>query len=178
MKFTLILSIIISNLILFSFPIIGSETSVVSQLDLSRYQGQWFETARFPNFFQKKCQKNVKAHYRLLDKGFIEVINSCEQKNGKTKSVTGRAKQQGSDSTSKLEVSFFDILGWRPIWGDYWVLYIDADYKIAVIGDKNKKYGWILSRKTTLTKSQKDTSLAVLTKNGYDIQKLLFTTHD
>jgi len=177
-KLTQIFSAIISNLILFSLPLFGSDPSVVSQLDLARYQGQWFEIARFQNPFQNESEKNITARYRLLDNGFIEVINACKQTNGKVKSVTGLAKQQSSKSTSKLKVSFFDIFGWRPIWGDYWVLYIDTDYQVAVIGDRNKKYGWVLSRKTTLSQRQRDTALAVLNKNGYNSQKLLFAIHD
>ena len=174
----LIPKFIVSLFILLNIPIFATEPKVVSHLDLLKYQGQWFEIARFPNPFQKKCQKNVTARYRLLEDGFIEVINSCEQKGGAINSVTGLAKQQSPESTSKLGVSFFDIFGWRPVWGDYWVLDIDADYQVAVVGDQNRKYGWVLARNTSLSKIQTDRALSAFDKNGYDSQKLIFTAHD
>ena len=172
------LHIISTFLFFMGSPLIAIEPTVVPTVDLSRYHGQWFEIARFPNLFQKNCQKNVSATYRLLETGLIEVINSCDQKNGTITSVTGLARPQTPPSTSKLEVSFFSILGWRPVWGDYWVLYIDQEYQLAVVGDRKQKYGWILARKTAISKDQLATAMAVLNRNGYNSQNLEFTTHD
>jgi apolipoprotein D and lipocalin family protein len=156
----------------------ATEPQVVPELNLSKYQGKWFEIARFENPFQTKGQKNVFAKYTLLENGFIEVVNACVQENGTTASVKGLAKIQSPKSSAKLEVSFFDILGWRPVWGDYWVLYIDADYQIAVVGDRKQKYGWILSRSKSITETQAAIATETLDKNGYDSKKLRYTHHD
>lgn len=152
--------------------------NVVSELDLDKYKGKWYEVARFPNGFQKKCERNVSAEYRLLEKGLIEVVNSCVEKNGNINKIKGLAKKQKTGISSKLEVSFFDILGWRPIWGDYWVLYLDDSYQTAIVGDRNTKYGWILSRNKILLENQREKVLNVLTEQGYDIQQLIYTKHD
>lgn len=33
----------------------------ISSLDVPRYLGTWYEIAKFPNWFQKKCVGNTKA---------------------------------------------------------------------------------------------------------------------
>jgi apolipoprotein D and lipocalin family protein len=172
------IKIIISMFLAMGTTTYATEPQVVPELNLSKYQGKWFEIARFPNPFQTKCQKNVFATYSLLENGFIKVVNSCVQKNGTINFVNGLAKIQDPRSNAKLEVSFFDIFGWRPVWGDYWVLYIDADYQIAVIGDRKQKYGWILSRSNSINKVQATILTKTLDKNGYDSKKLLYTQHD
>jgi len=170
---------IVTLLLLFvAIPILAKPPITVEKLDLSRYQGKWFEMARFPNFFQKDCIKNVTAQYKILDTGFIEVINTCQGPDDSTSSVTGLAKTIDTESNAKLGVSFFDILGWRPIWGDYWVLYIDPEYQMAVVGDSQQKYGWILSRKKALPQEKLDLARAIFAKNGYDPTKIIYTTQD
>jgi len=153
----------------------AKEPTVVANLDLNKYQGTWYEIARFENPFQKICKKNASAQYRLLDNGFMEVLNSCVKQNGKTKQITGLARVQPGNTNAKLEVSFFSVLGYRPGWGDYWVLYVDDNYELAVVGDRKQKYGWVLSKQKTLTQAQKNKASEVLEKNGYSSKKLLFT---
>jgi apolipoprotein D and lipocalin family protein len=158
--------------------ITASAPDVVKSLNLKAYQGQWFEIARFSNLFQKKCKKNVTATYTLMENGYIEVINACAREDGQNESVKGIAKVVDTQTNAKLAVSFFDIFGWRPIWGDYWVLGLNKDYTVAVIGDPKRKYGWILSRTKKLSEEQLETALSVFDKNGYDSDTLLFTSHD
>ena len=48
---------------------------VVQQLDLERYVGEWYEIARYPNFFERMCVRDVTATYaRNLD-GTISVVS-------------------------------------------------------------------------------------------------------
>ena len=110
--------------------------SIATEFKLERYQGKWYEIARFKTHSQKKMLKNVTAEYQLIDNGMINVVNKCERKNDEQDIVTGLARIQDENDHSKLEVSFFDIFGWRPIWGDYWVLYVDPIYSWSVVGDR------------------------------------------
>ena len=47
---------------------------VVQSVDLNRYVGRWYEIARLPNSFQKKCADAVTANYTKRAGGKIEVI--------------------------------------------------------------------------------------------------------
>ncbi len=172
------LILIISLFLIESLFCIHSIFSIATEFKLERYQGKWYEIARFKNPFQKKCLKNVTAEYQLLDNGMINVVNKCERKNDERDIVTGLARIQDENDHSKLEVSFFDIFGWRPIWGDYWVLYVDPIYSWSVVGDRKRQYGWILSRNPTLSSSNLDRAKLILDKNGYDSTALLITNND
>lgn len=147
--------------------------SAVSDLDLNRYQGTWYEVARMPNRFQKSCFQAAVARYQRLDSGRLSVENQCETANGKRKTARGIARQPDPNQPGKLAVSFFSILGIRPIWGAYWVLDIDVNYEVAVVGDAKQKYAWILSRTPTLSKDRMQDAMAVLTRNGYDTRAVI-----
>jgi apolipoprotein D and lipocalin family protein len=56
----------------------------VAFVDLNRYAGDWFEIARFPNRFQRKCVGEVRASYARRADGRIDVVNRCRTANGQT----------------------------------------------------------------------------------------------
>lgn len=143
-------------------------TTTVSNLDVNRFMGSWYEIARYEHSFEKGMT-HVKANYSLLPDGTIRVINSGI-KNGKKKEIEGKArKKKGSNSNSKLEVSFF-------LWfySDYFVFELDDNYQYAVIGSSSDKYLWILSRTPQLPQSTINDLLIKIKKRGYDTSKLYF----
>lgn len=143
-------------------------TTTVSNLDVNRFMGSWYEIARYEHSFEKGMT-HVKASYSLLPDGTIRVLNSG-MKNGKKKEIEGKArKKKGSNSNSKLEVSFF-------LWfySDYFVFELDENYQYAVIGSSSDKYLWILSRTPQLPQSTINDLLVKIKKRGYDTSKLYF----
>lgn len=143
-------------------------TTTVSNLDVNRFMGSWYEIARYEHSFEKGMT-HVKANYSLLPDGTIRVLNSG-MKNGKKKEIEGKArKKKSGDSNSKLEVSFF-------LWfySDYFVFELDDNYQYAVIGSTSDKYLWILSRTPQLPQSIINDLLVKIKKRGYDTSKLYF----
>lgn len=67
------------------------DNSPVSQFDLSKYLGTWYEIARFDHSFERGMD-NVIAEYLLREDGKIDVVNSG-WKDGKFKVADGKAKQ-------------------------------------------------------------------------------------
>lgn len=143
-------------------------TTTVSNLDVNRFMGSWYEIARYEHSFEKGMT-HVKANYSLLPDGTIRVLNSG-MKSGKKKEIEGKArKKKDSNSNSKLEVSFF-------LWfySDYFVFELDDNYQYAVIGSSSDKYLWILSRTPQLPQSTINDLLIKIKKRGYDTSKLYF----
>jgi len=140
----------------------------VPAVDLSRYVGLWYETARIPNRFQDQCARNTTAEYALRSDGRIDVTNRCEVASGETDAAQGVARVVDTESNAKLEVSFVEFWGWRPFWGDYWILGLADDYSWAVIGTPNRKYGWVLSRSPRMDERTAAEVAAILRANGYD----------
>jgi len=141
---------------------------VVGAFDLSRYMGKWYEIARFPNLFERGCV-GVTAEYSVRDDGKVRVVNSCRKEtlDGVIDKIEGEATVV---DTGKLSVTF---VPWLPFAkGDYWVLYLDPGYNIAVVGEPKGKTGWILARKSSISADQLAAAKAALVKNGYDVSKL------
>ncbi|MBI9030562.1 lipocalin family protein [bacterium] len=173
LKFLLICLIIGSTLL-----VSGKEPLPVANVDLIQYQGTWYEIAKLPNWFQKKCVKNTTASYQLKEDGHISVINRCVEKDGDINSVEGMARIVDPKTNAKLEVSFARFLWSNWFWGAYWVIGLADDYSWAIVGGPNHKYAWILAREKKLDDSTLDQIFGILKDQGYDPNKFEFTVQD
>ena len=147
------------------------DNSTTPTLDIRRFMGRWYEIARYEHRFEKGMT-HVSATYTLSGNGKIEVLNEG-LKEGKHKQIKGRAKQPNPQDPGKLKVSFF-------LWfySDYYVLYIDPEYRYLLVGSSSDKYLWIMSREKSLVKETLDQLIDKLRMRGYDTDKLLFVAQD
>ena len=156
-----------------------SDTPVktIASLDVPRYLGTWYEIAKFPNWFQKKCVGNTKAVYSSRSDGNLRVLNSCKQADGETSEAEGTARQIGAKDSPKLEVRFAPAwLSFIPmVWGDYWVIDLDSQYQIAAVSDPKREYLWVLSRTPQLDPKVYDDLLRRLQAQQFDVRKLELT---
>ena len=145
--------------------------TTVKYVDLKKYVGLWYEVAKIPNSFQDQCIKNTTAKYTLTEDGEIKVTNSCIDEDGDLDEAKGIVRIVDKKSNAKLEVSFVSFLGWRPFWGDYWIIGLDDNYQWAIVGTPNRKYGWVLSRTPKLETQTMDKIFQILKDQGYDPRK-------
>jgi apolipoprotein D and lipocalin family protein len=153
---------------------------VVESVDLTRYAGKWYEVARLPNKFQRKCVSDVVAHYTLRPDSRINVLNQCRRADGKVDQAPGIARKAGNGSNNAvLEVRFAPaILSFLPaVWGDYWIIGLGPDYSWAVVGTPSREYLWILSRTPKMSTSAYEQSIEIAKGNGFDTGKLVTTAH-
>ncbi len=143
----------------------------IDTVDLARYAGTWYEIARIPNRFQKDCVGAATATYELREDGRIDVINRCVKADGKVKEARGIARWDEDGEGARLEVSFFSILGWRPVWGAYWILDLGDEYEYSLVGEGSRKYGWILSRTPEMAEDRLAELYRTLEAQGYDPAK-------
>ncbi|SEB95848.1 lipocalin family protein [Terriglobus roseus] len=140
----------------------------VDRVDLQRYLGRWYEIARIPNRFEKKCVRDVTAEYAMSGTE-ISVRNACTQADGSIKIAKGKAKVVDRTTGAKLKVTFF----W-PFYGDYWVIGLDPQYRWAIVGEPSRKYGWILSRTPALPADTLRTIHRQLEASGYRPSDLIY----
>lgn len=163
--------------------VIGAVSSAASQpaqlgtipsLDVQRYMGTWFEIAKYPNRFQKKCVSNTSADYSLQSNGKLRVHNRCLTEDGQTSEVIGEARQIGNSTSPKLQVRFAPSwLSFVPlVWGNYWVIDIDADYQLVAVSEPTREYLWVLSRTPEVNAKAYEELLARLESKGFDLKKL------
>lgn len=146
----------------------AGKPATVESVDINRYLGLWYEIAKIPNSFQRNCSLNTTATYKLREDGRIDVINRCTEKDGGINEAKGIAKVVDKKTNSKLEVSFVRIFGISLFWGDYWIIGLDKNYNYAVVGNPDRKYGWILSRTPKLSQDNLNEVFEILRKNGYN----------
>ncbi len=154
----------------------GTTPPTTMQVDLQRYQGTWYEQARLPMFFQRNCVQS-EAHYTLRADGRIDVSNRCKEKNGEWNEANGIAEPQVPGRTDRLWVRFdnwFSRLAPEMTKGEYWVLYHDADYQVALVGHPNREYLWLLSREPEINDSTRSKLLGIAREQGYDIGGLIW----
>jgi len=146
----------------------------VPSVDLSRYAGEWFEIARFPNRFQVQCAGEVRAEYRPRDDGRIDVVNSCRTADGKDTVARGIARVVDTKSSATLKVRFAPaLLSFLPfVWGDYWIIGLADDYRWAVVGSPDRNYLWVLSRTPSMPEPVYDAAIATARASGFDTSRL------
>lgn len=146
------------------------ELRVVDSVDLSRYVGTWYEIARLPNSFQKKCADSVTANYTLRADGKVDVVNRCRKPSGEYTTAKGKAKIVDKQTNAKLKVTFF----W-PFYGDYWILDLGQNYEYAVVGDPSRKYLWILSRTPRMDEGLYQQLLSRMAGRGFKTEMMIRT---
>jgi apolipoprotein D and lipocalin family protein len=147
----------------------------VNAVDLHRYQGTWYEIAKYPNRFQKGCVKS-KAEYELKENGTVAVLNTCILANGDLKSAKGVASVVDKTTNAKLKVRFFNWFSNLFPWltqGDYWILNLDEGYEHVIVGSPDRKYLWILARAEAMNEQTYGELLEVIKNIGFNPSKLI-----
>lgn len=142
------------------------DRTTVQTLDLKRYMGTWYEIARIENRFEQGMTA-VKAQYRLMDDGSVEVINTgtCPITNDRKVSV-GMA--HATSKPGQFKVSFMKVFS-----ADYNVLELDENYDWALVGSSSPTYLWVLSRRPSLSADVLENLRIRAQERGYDIEQLI-----
>jgi apolipoprotein D and lipocalin family protein len=150
----------------------------VPSVDLTKYQGKWFEIARLPNSFQRDCTGNVTATYNVQPNKQLGVLNECKEK-GRTepKKAEGWGRVVDPQTNSKLEVRFAPrALSWLPmVWGDYQIIALGDKYDYALVGTPDRKYLWVLSRTPRMDPALYQRLLDQAKSQGFDVSKMMKT---
>ena len=154
----------------YATPTVPLQTA--GRVELNRYIGKWYEIARYPNRFERDCERDVTADYSILADGDIRVLNSCVTAEGREKRAVGTARVVDKTTGAKLKVTFF----W-PFYGNYWVIQLGENYEYAVVGEPSRRYLWILSRSPLFPEERYQQVLSRLRTQGYEPSKLAKTRH-
>lgn len=146
----------------------------VTDFDLNRYLGTWYEIARLDHSFERGLN-NVSATYTLRKDGGVDVLNrGFDPSAPKWKQAQGKAYFTGDASTASLKVSFFG-----PFYGGYNVIALDTNqYAYAMVCGPSTAYLWILARTTTLDESILTALLDSAGKAGFPTGSILRVHHD
>jgi apolipoprotein D and lipocalin family protein len=145
--------------------------------DLERYQGLWYDVARFPKFFDKTTPWQT-AEYTLKndEKGkYVEVYNTAYNKDGSVKKdIFGKARIVNPEEPAALYVSFSNIVSFffgDPDTANYLVHETDYD-SYAVVGSYDRTSLYLLARQRPVTIEFYEKLLKYVNELGYDIRNL------
>ncbi|MGZ3517337.1 MAG: lipocalin family protein [Vulcanimicrobiaceae bacterium] len=151
-----------------------AEIKTVAHVDLDRYQGRWFEIARYPTPFQRRCAKNTTAEYTLRPNGRLYIENRCTTEEGYGEVSRGEATVVDTTTNAKLRVKFSPLMRG----GDYWIVDLSPNYRYAVVSEPTREFLWILSRTPSLDQETYGEICTRLFDSGFDLDRLQRTTQD
>ena len=154
-----------------------NDPATVPAVDLQRYLGTWYEIARLPMRHEPEDYRDITATYSLQDDGKVRVANRAIDGKGEPQESIGEATPVDGSSNSKLDVTFLpEGLRWIPFTkGDYWILRLDPDYRVALVGSPDRKYLWLLAREPRIDPSTRDDYLATARAQGFELKDLIHT---
>lgn len=146
----------------------------VPSVDVPRYMGTWYEIAKYPNWFQKKCASSTQATYSLQADGRVQVLNRCKTDKGEWSEALGAARQVGGPTSAQLKVRFApEWLSFIPmVWGDYWIIDLDPQYQWVLVSEPKREYLWILSRTPQMPAATLQQLQSKLVALGFDLKRL------
>ena len=150
---------------------VGMPESVtpISDFELNRYLGKWYEVARLDHSFERGLEQ-VSAEYSVREGGGVVVKNrgySTEKQ--KWKEAKGKAFFVDEANQGHLKVSFFG-----PFYGSYIIFELDhEDYQYAFISGPNLKYLWFLSRTPMVEQKLMDHFIARASALGFNTKELI-----
>ena len=142
----------------------------VSQFDLERYLGKWYEVARLDHSFERGLEQ-VSAEYSLRDDGGVVVRNrGYSTSKSQWKEALGKAYFVEGADTGYLKVSFFG-----PFYGAYIVYQLDQqDYQYSFVSGPDRSYLWFLSRTPQVSEELKQQFVKSATELGFDSSELIW----
>lgn len=150
----------------------------VASVDLTRYAGTWYEIARLPMWFQRHCIDS-RATYTIRQDGKVGVHNECLTDRGTVDQADGVATVVDPTSKARLMVTFdnfFARLVGPSREGNYWILELDPNYTVAMIGTPDRRYLWILSRTPQLDDAIYQQLVANAQRLGFPVADLIKAT--
>jgi len=145
----------------------------VSQFDINRYLGKWYEIARLDHSFERGMD-DIMAEYSLMQDGGVRVLNSGYLvEDNKWKSAEGKAYFVSEPDKGHLKVSFFG-----PFYGSYVIFDLDKqDYQYAFITSYDKSYLWLLSRDPDISPDIMNRFVELADELGFATDQLIYVSH-
>jgi lipocalin len=140
----------------------------VAEIDMSRYQGKWYEISRIPIPIGKDWV-NTSDNYTLNADGTVTVVYEGFQGSpqGKRKALTGRQWIPNRAVMGDTLISFFPL-----ITNQNRIILLDPEYRFFVVTSNSKDLLWIMSRAPRMNDEDYQRVLDKLSAWGFDVEKL------
>jgi apolipoprotein D and lipocalin family protein len=143
----------------------GPMPRLAEYVDLDRYAGRWYVISEIPYFAERG---NVGSSFDIAfgADGTLTDVYTGYPKTFDAKPTIATLTGYVVPNTGNAK--------WmeRPFWPlslPYLILYVDPDYRFALVGYPGLKYGWVLARDPVMDEATYRALLARFAEQGYDI---------
>jgi apolipoprotein D and lipocalin family protein len=142
--------------------------TVVPQVDLERFMGDWYVIANIPTFIEKGAHNAIES-YRLAEDGTIDTTFTFRAGDfdGPRKKYTPRGFVLDRESNAVWAMQFI----W-PFKADFRIVYLTSDYSQTVIGREARDYVWIMARTADIPEADYQRIVSFLEEQGYDVAQI------
>ncbi len=141
--------------------------TLASNVDLNRYMGRWYIVANIPYFLEKGEVGSYVEFSPRPDGDIAETYYGHDKSfDAKLSATTSHDYVVPNTGNARWRTSFI----W-PIYFTELILYVDPDYKTALIGYPDRSLGWIFARDPELDDPTYQSLLKRLADEGYDPAK-------
>lgn len=133
--------------------------------------GNWHEVARMPHPLEVHCAATT-FEYIPKSKKRIRIHQYCFYK-----SMNGPMRQEYAEIIIPDEQTpwEFIIQFGGPLAGSYQVIYLSDTRQTAVVGERSRKYLWLLSRTLTPDATEIQNAVRAAANAGYDSSDMVFS---
>ncbi|MGS0682326.1 lipocalin family protein [Shewanella sp. 125m-7] len=162
--------ILLCSFLLSGCTSLPSGIEAVTQFELPRYLGTWYEIARLDHSFERGLSQ-VTATYSMKQDGGVKVKNRGYSETEQSwDEAEGKAYFVDRPDIGHLKVSFFG-----PFYGAYVVYELEAkNYQYAFITSYNRDYLWFLSRTPTVDQALKQQFIEQAKKLGFATEQIIW----
>ena len=164
-------SLIALLFVLVSSTVFAKGLHTAEYVDINKYVGKWYAIASLPQFYTRKCVGQT-ADYKIINEQSVSVKNTCLKAKGQSV-IYGQAVVENAVTNAELVVTFNNFFTRLfRVRGDYTIIKLDPDYKYVIIGSKDRKTLWIMSRTPDMPKEIYDHYVAYVDQLGFPVEKL------
>ena len=145
----------------------GPPLTLARDVSLDRYAGRWYVIANIPYFAE---QGNVGSWFDVsfTPDGHLRDVYNARAKN--FDAPLSRFTMGGYVVPETGNARWRETPFW-PLYLSYLILYVDPDYKTALVGYPGREYGWVFSRTPEMDDATYQSLLSRLRDQGYDTTK-------
>jgi apolipoprotein D and lipocalin family protein len=157
--------------LLFTLACQAQVLTTASYVDINRYVGKWYAITSLPQFFSRNC-KGQTADYEIINEKTISVLNTCIKGKGTT-TINGQAVVKNPKTNAELIVTFNNFFTRLfRVKGDYTIIKLDENYEHVLVGSKDRRSLWVLSRRPQMDEETLQEYVEFARKEGFPVDKL------
>ncbi len=145
-----------------------SHIDTVSTVDLSRFEGTWYELSRIPIPIADDWVNTVDIYIRNSDGSWsVRYEGNKGTPEGKRKVLKQRLRIPDASQPGEMQVSFLPL-----IWADYRLIYLSDDYRFMLVTSKTMDMLWLMSSESNPSEEEYSALVEQAAGLGFDTARL------